>query len=125
MPPCALAATASTHQGAARQPTGPMARVGTACSAAAQGARARARRVFPGGMRVLVKGFVSNMSEWMSACNVIVTKAGPGTIAEALICGLPVVLNGFIPCQARTHKRNVLHAAAGEPARRQYGWPLV
>lgn len=52
-------------------------------------------------MRVLVKGFVSNMAEWMSACNVIVTKAGPGTIAEALICGLPIVLNGFIPCQAR------------------------
>ncbi len=59
------------------------------------------RRQFPGGMRVLVKGFVSNMAEWMSACNVIVTKAGPGTIAEALICGLPIVLNGFIPCQAR------------------------
>ena len=58
-------------------------------------------RHFPGGMRVLVKGFVSNMAEWMSACNVIVTKAGPGTIAEALICGLPIVLNGFIPCQAR------------------------
>lgn len=49
---------------------------------------------------MLVKGFVSNMAEWMSACNVIVTKAGPGTIAEALICGLPILLNGFIPCQA-------------------------
>jgi len=53
----------------------------------------------------------------MSACNVIVTKAGPGTIAEALICGLPVVLNGFIPCQARALARDVLRAGAGEPAR--------
>ncbi|KAK9840829.1 hypothetical protein WJX81_007551 [Elliptochloris bilobata] len=62
-------------------------------------ARRLQNRHFPGGMRVLVKGFVSNMADWMSACNVIVTKAGPGTIAEALICGLPIVLNGFIPCQ--------------------------
>ena len=29
----------------------------------------------------------------------IVTKAGPGTISEALICGLPMVLNAFVPCQ--------------------------
>lgn len=44
-------------------------------------------------------GFVNNMAEWMTACDAIVTKAGPGTIAEALICGLPLILNGFIPCQ--------------------------
>ena len=35
----------------------------------------------------------------MTACDTIITKAGPGTIAEALICGLPIILNGFIPCQ--------------------------
>lgn len=35
----------------------------------------------------------------MGACDAIVTKAGPGTIAESLISGLPMVLNGFIPCQ--------------------------
>ena len=29
----------------------------------------------------------------------IITKAGPGTISEALICGLPMVLNAFVPCQ--------------------------
>lgn len=46
-----------------------------------------------------VNGFVDNMAEWMSACDTIVTKAGPGTIAESLICGLPVLLNGFVPCQ--------------------------
>ena len=50
-------------------------------------------------MQVSVQGFVDNMPEWMSACDVIVTKAGPGTIAEALICGLPIILNGFVPCQ--------------------------
>ena len=31
--------------------------------------------------------------------DVIVTKAGPGTISEALICGLPMVLNAYVPCQ--------------------------
>ena len=46
-----------------------------------------------------VCGFVTNMAEWMTACDTIITKAGPGTIAEALICGLPIILNGFIPCQ--------------------------
>lgn len=44
-------------------------------------------------------GFVTNMAEWMTASDVIITKAGPGTIAESLICGLPIILNGFIPCQ--------------------------
>ncbi len=56
-------------------------------------------REFPGGLKVKLCGFVTNMAEWMTACDVIITKAGPGTIAEALICGLPIILNGFIPCQ--------------------------
>ena len=56
-------------------------------------------RQYPDGMHVVVQGFVTNMAEWMTACDTIVTKAGPGTIAESLICGLPVLLNGFIPCQ--------------------------
>lgn len=49
--------------------------------------------------QVLVNGFVSNMHEWMGACDAIITKAGPGTIAESMICGLPTVLNAFVPCQ--------------------------
>jgi 1,2-diacylglycerol 3-beta-galactosyltransferase len=48
---------------------------------------------------VHVKGFVNNMSEWMTASDCIVTKAGPGTIAEALIRGLPIFLYGFLPGQ--------------------------
>ena len=56
-------------------------------------------KVYPDGMAVHVKGFVTNMPELMSACDAIITKAGPGTISEALICGLPMVLNAFVPCQ--------------------------
>lgn len=50
-------------------------------------------------MHVFVKGFVDNMPELMSASDAIITKAGPGTISEALICGLPMVLNAYVPCQ--------------------------
>jgi len=34
------------------------------------------------------------MAEYMAACDCVITKAGPGTIAEALTCGLPIILNG-------------------------------
>ncbi|CAL5225228.1 g8016 [Coccomyxa viridis] len=80
-------------------------RVGGACQVVAICGRNKAlierlsNRSFSGGLRVKVRGFVTNMAEWMTACDTIITKAGPGTIAEALICGLPIILNGFIPCQ--------------------------
>ena len=34
------------------------------------------------------------MAKYMSACNCVISKAGPGTIAEAMICGVPIILNG-------------------------------
>ncbi|MBA0639125.1 hypothetical protein Goklo_022177 [Gossypium klotzschianum] len=48
---------------------------------------------------VQVKGFVTKMEECMGSCDCIITKAGPGTIAEAMIRGLPIVLNDFIAGQ--------------------------
>lgn len=48
------------------------------------------------GVNVHVKGFVNNMDEWMKASDVLVTKAGPGTIAEASICGLPCMMFSFL-----------------------------
>jgi len=51
------------------------------------------------GITVQVNGFVDNMDEYMRASDVIVTKAGPGTIAEASICGLPCMLSSFLPGQ--------------------------
>jgi len=47
----------------------------------------------------LVYGFVDFMPELMRACDVAVTKAGPGAIAEALATGVPVILTGFLPGQ--------------------------
>lgn len=51
------------------------------------------------GVNVEVKGFVNNMDEFMRSSDVIVTKAGPGTIAEASICGLPCMLSSYLPGQ--------------------------
>ncbi len=48
---------------------------------------------------VCIQGFVTNMPDWMRASNVLITKAGPGTISEALACGLPILLSGFLPGQ--------------------------
>ncbi|GAC1368686.1 MAG: glycosyltransferase [Ktedonobacteraceae bacterium] len=44
-------------------------------------------------------GFVHNMPELMHASDVIITKAGPGTISEALACNLPLILSGYVPGQ--------------------------
>jgi 1,2-diacylglycerol 3-beta-galactosyltransferase len=48
---------------------------------------------------VRVEGFVTNMAEWMAAADVLVTKAGPGTITEAMLSGLPVLLIDRLPGQ--------------------------
>ena len=50
-------------------------------------------------VKVSVQGFVSNMEDFMAASDCIVTKAGPGTIAEAMCRGLPTMLSCFLPGQ--------------------------
>ena len=44
-------------------------------------------------------GFVHNMPELMHAADVLVTKAGPGTISEAMACHLPIIISGYISGQ--------------------------
>jgi len=50
-------------------------------------------------MPTTILGFVHNMPELMRAADVVVTKAGPGSISEAMACELPIVLTGYIPGQ--------------------------
>ncbi|KAK4534107.1 hypothetical protein CDCA_CDCA01G0132 [Cyanidium caldarium] len=64
--------------------------------------------------RVLVHGFVGNMGEWMAAADAIITKAGPGTIAEALTRGLPIMLSGFLPGQEEGNVPYVVDNGVGE-----------
>ncbi len=62
----------------------------------------------------IVHGFVQNMPEWMAACDCIITKAGPGTIAEALAMGLPMILSGYIVGQEEGNAPYVVNNGVGE-----------
>ena len=60
-----------------------------------------------------VYGFVENMAELMNAADVVVTKAGPSTVMEALSCGRPLLLSGAIPGQEEGNVRMVVEGGAG------------
>ena len=60
-----------------------------------------------------VYSFVNNMPDFMNAADILVTKAGPGTISEALACGLPMVLNSRIPGQEDGNVRYVVEEGTG------------
>jgi 1,2-diacylglycerol 3-beta-galactosyltransferase len=47
----------------------------------------------------LICGFTRDMPDFMRAADFIVTKAGPGTIAEALNAQLPIILYSKLPGQ--------------------------
>ena len=61
----------------------------------------------------LVLGFVENMPELMRACDVVVTKAGPGAIAEALATGIPVIITSYLPGQESPNVDFVVEAGFG------------
>lgn len=58
-------------------------------------------------------GFVRNMPEMMAAADILVTKAGPGTISEAFIAGLPIVLYSKMPGQEDGNVTYVVNEGAG------------
>jgi 1,2-diacylglycerol 3-beta-galactosyltransferase len=47
--------------------------------------------------RLHVHGFVNNVHELMQAADLVVTKAGPGTIAEGIASGVPICISGHFP----------------------------
>ena len=61
----------------------------------------------------LVLGFVDYMPELMRACDLAVTKAGPGAIAEALATGLPLIVTGFLPGQESQNVDFVVRSGFG------------
>ena len=62
---------------------------------------------------IQIRGFETQMEKWMTSCDCVITKAGPGTIAEALIMGLPIILNDFIPGQEVGNVPYVVQNGAG------------
>src|SRR5262249_15398285 len=65
------------------------------------------------GANVRVYGFVDNMEELMAASDVIVTKAGPGTLMEALAMRRPVVVTQAVGMQERGNIDFVLNHELG------------
>jgi 1,2-diacylglycerol 3-beta-galactosyltransferase len=63
--------------------------------------------------RLTTHGFVGNMADWLRCADIVVGKAGPGTIAEATCCGAPLVLTSFVPGQEKGNAQFVTGAGAG------------
>lgn len=60
-----------------------------------------------------IYGFVTDMPDFMRAADILVTKAGPGTICEALIANLPIILYHRIPGQEEGNVSYVIDEGAG------------
>lgn len=71
-------------------------------------------RSLPTPMTVL--GFTDKIPELMRAADLLVTKAGPGTLAEANAAQLPVVVYDYVPGQERGNVDFVRHNGIGEVA---------
>ena len=57
--------------------------------------------------------FIDNMEVFMAACDIVVTKAGPGTIMEAATLGKPIVLTGAVGLQEEANIDFVIDAHWG------------
>jgi 1,2-diacylglycerol 3-beta-galactosyltransferase len=67
----------------------------------------------PASAHVTTHGFVGNMADWLRCADIVVGKAGPGTIAEATCSGAPLVLTSFVPGQEKGNTEFVTGAGAG------------
>ena len=66
-----------------------------------------------GTISVVPLGFVKNMAEYMVAADVLISKAGPGTISEAAALSLPVMLTSFLPGQEEGNVDYVVEGGFG------------
>jgi len=64
-------------------------------------------------MPVRIYGFVREMPDFMRAADILVTKAGPGTISESFIAGLPIILYSRMPGQEDGNVTYVVDEGAG------------
>jgi 1,2-diacylglycerol 3-beta-galactosyltransferase len=77
-----------------------------------QGLKARLE-AHPWKIPARVYGFVREMPDFMRAADILITKAGPGTISEALIAGLPMILYSRLPGQEDGNISFVVSEGAG------------
>lgn len=62
---------------------------------------------------VQIHGFTKRMPEYMQASDVVVTKAGPSTICEAMNTHRPVILYDYLPGQEEDNVTYILEQEAG------------
>jgi len=80
--------------------------------------RARLKESVRGaGRRVRVLGYTDEMRQLMAAADLLVTKAGGVSLAEAIACDLPVVCFGSLPGHERRNERFIVQAGAALRAR--------
>ncbi len=60
-----------------------------------------------------IYGFERRMPQMMQAASLLVTKAGPGTVTEALNAGLPMVLYSYLPGQEEGNVGYVVDQGVG------------
>jgi 1,2-diacylglycerol 3-beta-galactosyltransferase len=75
------------------------------------------RRAAGSGGRLRVTGYTGDMAALLRCCDLLVTKAGPGTIAEAACCGTPMLLSSRLPGQEAGNIGVVTAAGAGRRTR--------
>ena len=80
--------------------------------------RRLARLAGGSGGRLAVTGFVGDMASWLCCADLVVSKPGPGTIAEAACCGVPMLLTAPAGGQEAGNAEWVIGAGAGRHARR-------
>lgn len=74
---------------------------------------------------VRVLGFVENVYDYMHACDVLVTKPGGLTAAEALVAGIPMVLCRPLPGQEERNARFLVDGGCAMRVRRLEELPEV
>lgn len=60
-----------------------------------------------------ITGFTERMPTLMQAADCVITKAGPSTISEALVSGLPLIITSAIPGQEEANVDYVIRSGAG------------
>ena len=60
-----------------------------------------------------IYGFTSEIPVLMNAADVLISKAGPTTVAEALAREMPTILSGYIPPQEEENVTYMVNASAG------------
>jgi 1,2-diacylglycerol 3-beta-galactosyltransferase len=76
----------------------------------------RRRQARSGPVRLVVKGLVDNMADWMRCADVVVTRAGPGTLAEATCAGAALLITSHLPGQEEGNAEMVVAAGAARYA---------